>query len=285
MIKKFAFFIASLLVLPSITWAAPCSRINLTKCLDSACAINLSSNPAARCQYCGTSNAGEPASGLKNISAGASSKNTISAKDLKSAPKDPGERYVWATKKCLDIVQNCTADDVTESYDPLIEKSCTAAGITNDMSRLASKVATNKKTSATCNDEISLCLTAADKCDATYSKCPDDETFNKFFATCSAKATGCTNFIASVRDELNKTRQTSVSATSKNIEKIVAAHQAAREKQISSIKNNCKSNADFNSCVTTVCKNNTNNNCATSQEKTIANSLCEFHKTACTKVK
>ena len=285
MIKKFAFFIAGLLALPSITWAAPCSRINLTKCLDSACAINLSSNPAARCQYCGTPDAGTPASGLKSISAGATSKNTISAKELKSAPNDPGERYVWATKKCLDIVQNCTAEDVSDAYDPLIEKSCTAAGISSDMARLAKKATTNKKTAATCGDEISVCLTADTRCKANYSACPDDETFNKFFATCSSQATGCTNFIATVRDELNQTRKSAVSATSQNIEKIVAAHQAARKNQISTIQNNCKSNTDFNNCVKTVCKNNTNNNCATSQEKTIANSLCEFHKTACTKVK
>ncbi len=285
MIKKFAFFIAGLIVLPNIAGAAPCSRINLTKCLDSACAINLSSNPGARCQYCGTADAGSPASTLKSISAGASSKNTISAKELKSAPTDPGERYVWATKKCLDIVKNCTAEDVEEAYDPLIEKSCTAAGISSDMARLSKKATTNKKTNATCSDEISVCLTATDKCDTNYSKCTDDATFSNFFATCATRATGCTNFVASIRDSLDTARKSSTSAASKNIENIVAAHKATREKKAASIKSNCKSNTEFNACVKTVCKNNTANNCATAQEKTIANSLCEFHKTACTKIK
>lgn len=285
MIKKFAFFIAGLIVLPNIAGAAPCSRINLTKCLDSACAINLSSNPGARCQYCGTSDAGAPASGLKSISAGASSKNTISAKDLKSAPTDPGERYVWATKKCLTIVQNCTADDVSETYDPLIEKSCTAAGISSDMSRLSKKATTNKKTATTCTDEISVCLTATDKCNGDFSKCADDAMFDNFFATCATKATGCTSFVANIRTELNTTRKSAISGASKNIENIVAAHQAAREKQSATIKSNCKSNSDFNACVKTVCMNNTANNCANANEKSIANSLCEFHKTACAKVK
>jgi len=285
MIKKFAFFIMGLMVLPTVAVAAPCSRINLTKCLDSACAINLSSNPGARCQYCGTADAGTPAAGLKSISAGASSKNTISAKELKTAPTDPGERYVWATKKCLDIVQNCTTDDVEEAYDPLIEKSCTAAGISSDMARLSKKATTNKKTKTSCSDEISVCLTAADKCDTNYSKCADESAFNNFFASCSAKATGCTSFVANIRTELDTARKSSVSGASKNIDNIVAAHKAERENKVASIKNNCKSNANFNTCVKTVCKNNTANNCGTAAEKTIANSLCEFHKTACTKVK
>lgn len=285
MIKKFAFLIMGLITLPTVAGAAPCSRINLTKCLDSACAINLSSNPGARCQYCGTADAGAPASGLKSISAGASSKNTISAKELKSAPTDPGERYVWATKKCLTIVQNCTADDVSETYDPLIEKSCTAAGISSDMARLSKKATTNKKSTATCSDEISVCLTAADKCNSDYSKCADDATFNNFFASCSSRATGCTNFVAAVRDSLDTARKSAISGASKNIENIVAAHKSAREKKSATIKSNCKSNSDFNACVKTVCKNNTANNCANATEKTIANSLCEFHKTACTKVK
>ena len=286
MTKKFTILALLAAFAPGMALSATCSKINLTRCLDSACAINLSSNPAARCQYCGTADAGEPAtSGMKSVTAGAASKNTISAKELKKAPTDPGERYIWATNLCLDKIKNCTAEDVSDAYDPLIEKSCTAAGISSDMARLAKKATTNKKTAATCGDEISVCLTADTRCKANYSACPDDETFNKFFATCSSQATGCTNFIATVRDELNQTRKSAVSATSQNIEKIVAAHQAARKNQISTIQNNCKSNTNFNDCVKTVCKNNTNNNCATSQEKTIANSLCEFHKTACTKVK
>jgi len=286
MIKKFAFLIAGLFMLPNTGWAASCSRINLTKCLDSACAINLSSNPGARCQYCGTADAGTPAdTGLKSISAGTSSKNTIPAKELKQAPSDPGDRYVWATKKCLEIVQNCSPDDVEEAYDPLIEKSCTAAGIKNDMASLQKKTAKNKKTATSCTDEISACITKAEKCNSDYSKCADDAQFNNFFASCSSQATGCTNFIDAARKNIISTRDSTLNARDSNIQTIVNARKNAREQKISSIKSKCAKNSDFDICVENVCQNNTNSNCATSDDKTIANALCQFHKTACTKVK
>lgn len=283
MIKKIALLTLGFITLPQFGWAAPCSRINLTKCLDSACAINISSNPAARCQYCGTTDAGTPASNMKSISTGASSKNTISAKDLKKAPSDPGERYVWATKLCLEKIQNCTEDDVSEAYDPLIEKSCTAAGISNDMARLQKKAATNNKSATTCSNEISTCLTAADKCDSDFSKCSDDSDFDKFFASCSSRATGCTNFISKSRDEIDTMRKSALDATSSNIDAIVTARKNAREQKMSSIKSGCSKNTDFEKCIETVCKNNTIDNCQS--DKRIANALCEFHKTACTKIK
>ena len=77
-------FVALFLV-PSDVWAAvSCSRANLTRCLDSVCAINISSNPAARCQYCGTPSAGAPsATGMRGVSVGASAKYNISDKELK----------------------------------------------------------------------------------------------------------------------------------------------------------------------------------------------------------
>ena len=87
---------------PGFVYGAGCSTANLIRCLDSACAINIGANPAARCQYCGSSSAGEPekSMAMKSVSAGSAAKYTISDKELKKAPDDPGERYVWATKKC-----------------------------------------------------------------------------------------------------------------------------------------------------------------------------------------
>ncbi len=285
MIKRLAILALGFGVLPQIGWAAPCSRINLTKCLDSACAINLSSNPAARCQYCGTADAGEPAAGgMKSVTAGSSSKNTISAKDLKNAPSDPGDRYVWATKLCLGIVKNCTADDVSEAYDPLIEKSCTAAGISNDMASLQKKAAKNTKNANSCTDEISICITKAEKCNSDFSKCADDAKFNSFFATCSSQATGCTNFIDKARETIAATRKSTLSTTNSNIYAIAASHRQERMQKLTSISAGCKQNAAFDDCVTSACLNNTSNNCATQAEQTIANNLCQFYKTACTKV-
>ena len=286
MLKKFAILTLGLVILPQIGWAASCSRINLTKCLDSACAINLSSNPAARCQYCGTSDAGEPAaSSMKSLTAGTSSKNTISAKELKNAPEDPGERYIWATKLCLEKIQNCDEEDVSEAYDPLIEKSCTAAGISNDMASLQKKAATNKKTASTCTAEISVCVTKPEKCDSDFAKCSSDEQFDSFFASCSSQATGCTEFLNNARDSIAATRKSTLSAKDSNIEAIVASHQTKRAQKMASIKSNCSDNTDYDNCVKTACQNNTNNNCGTQAEQTIANNLCQFYKTACTKVK
>ena len=286
MIKKLAFLIMGLVTLPQIGWAAPCSRINLTKCLDSACAINLSANPAARCQYCGTADAGVPAASvMKSVTAGASSKNTISAKELNQAPNDPGERYVWATKLCLAKVQNCTAEDVEEAYDPLIEKSCTAAGISNDMAALQKKATTNKKTVSTCTNEILVCITKSEKCDSDFAKCSDDAQFNNFFATCSAQATGCTNFIDTARDEIATNRTSTLNATDSNLDAIVNAYKTARTNKIATIKTSCGDNTNFENCVKTACQTNTNNNCGTQATQTIANNLCQFYKTACSKVK
>ena len=127
-IRDFIFF-GSLFTMPTFVYGA-CSVANLTRCLDSVCAINVGANPAARCQYCGSASAGEPSKSttMKSISAGAFAKYTISDKELKKAPSDPGERYVWGTKLCLQKVSGCTPDDVTDNYDSLVEQSCKAAG-------------------------------------------------------------------------------------------------------------------------------------------------------------
>ena len=279
---KIAIFIIGLIATPGIATAATCSRINLTRCLDSACAINMSANPSARCQYCGTADAGLPPANLRAVGT-ATSKNTISARDLKSAPSDPGERYIWATEKCLSIVANCTTDDVDETYDELIEKSCNAAGLAMDTSKLQKQVTTNTKTQSACTNEITVCMTANNKCGTDYSKCTDDAAFDGFFATCAVNATGCTNFTRGALDTIDAARKSTLSATSANIDAIANAHKNTREQKLSSINSGCKNDSDFNKCVNTVCQNNTVDNCAT--DKTIATTLCEFHKTACTKIK
>ena len=290
--NKLALFAIGLAMLPGVVWAAPCSRINLTKCLDSACAINLSANPAARCQYCGTADAGAPAaSAMKSVTAGTASKNSVSAKELKNAPTDPGERYMWATKLCLTKIQNCTTEDVEEAYDPLIEKSCTAAGVSKTMAGLQNKNANNKKTESSCTNDIQLCITADTKCGGDFSNCKQDEDFDKFFATCSAQITGCSNFTAKARSTITSTRTAMLNTSKSNFNSVVASHIKARINAIVSVNQGCKNNEMYQRCIETVCKENTANNCDSTnetinkQEKQIAVALCEFHKTACTKVK
>ena len=216
------------------------------------------------------------------VTAGTASKNTISAKELRQAPNDPGERYVWATRLCLNKIPNCTAEDVSEAYDGLIEKSCTAAGIKNDMANLQKKSAQNTKNSRTCLNEISKCVTAAEKCDTNFSKCVDDKIFNNFFATCSSQSTGCTNFIDTVRTEINKSRQSIISATESNVNAIANTRKQARINRFATVNSDCLHNTEYNKCIDNACQNNTNDNCETNQDIAIA--LCEFYKTACTKI-
>ena len=109
-----------------------CQKTNMQRCLDSACAINIGMNPSARCQYCGTSAAGNPPSqkGLSTITAGQSTKYTLTDREMRNAPSDPGARYVWATNECIKKLPDCTPDDVSDLYDKLIEQSCKTAGVT-----------------------------------------------------------------------------------------------------------------------------------------------------------
>ena len=80
--QRLMFFLIGFAFVPNTMFGA-CSVANLTRCLDSACAINIGANPAARCQYCGDSSAGTPtqSTAMKSISAGASAKYNISDKE------------------------------------------------------------------------------------------------------------------------------------------------------------------------------------------------------------
>ncbi len=281
------FFSVALLFAPTFVYGA-CSVANLTRCLDSVCAINIGSNPAARCQYCGSSNAGEPTKSqtMKSITAGASAKYTISDKELKNAPKDPGERYVWGTKLCLEKVSGCNADDVTDNYDSLIEQSCTAAGISAEMESLAKK-ATVKKTKNSCSNEVSSCIIADNRCRGDFKGCESDADFDKYLSECGIEATGCDEFLSGVRQTLSETRKNMFANASKLVQKIIAAYQDARKQKLATAQASCKNNKAKTDCINRVCANNMKNKCATgsSHEKKVAEELCKFYDTACAKLK
>lgn len=285
MIKKTAYFALICGLFPVLGHGATtCSKANLTRCLDSACAINISSNPAARCQYCGTASAGgAPVSGgMVSVSVGASAKYSFTDKELKKAPTDPGARYAWATEECLKKVTGCTPDDVTDNYDKLIEQSCKAAGISAEMSTLRAKSAkTKSKTS--CATDIQACLISDTKCGPDWGKCKEDADFDKFFAACSVEATGCDTYIAAVRTEM----QTARGSVKDYTDDIAAAYQAEREKKLTAAQNGCKDNASRNSCIETVCERSMRNKCATGYdwERSIATQLCKFHDIACDRLK
>lgn len=273
-------------LVPNMGYSA-CSRANLTRCLDSACAVNISSNPAARCQYCGTADAGEPNdAGMRAVSVGTSARFTISSKDLKKAPTDPGERYVWASKKCISMVDGCTADDVSDVYDQLIEQSCTAAGISSQMNVLFEK-ARQKKTSATCKSEITSCMVGNSKCTSKYDACAEDSDFNRFFSECSVAATGCDEYLADIRETLTKSRDNAIKNAENMLLALVQSYQDAREKRLAAITKSCETGAGRRACVTSICNRSMPNKCdaAYPAEMSMATQLCKFYDTACSTLK
>ncbi len=295
MIKKIAFMIIGCALVPCIGHAA-CSRANLTRCLDSACAINISSNPAARCQYCGTADAGEPNDdGLRSVSVGTSSRFVISSRDLKNAPTDPGERYVWASKKCLSLVDGCSADDISDTYDSLIEQSCTAAGINAQMAVLFDR-AKQTKSSATCKSEITACMVGTDKCSSRYDGCTEQSDFDKYFSECAVAATGCDEHLADIRVSLTKSRDTAINNAETALMAIVQSYRDAREKRISAITKSCTNNAGRDACIASVCARSMPNKCdgngispegtsTAEYEISMATQLCKFYDVACATLK
>lgn len=267
------------------SYAAPsCSQANLTRCLDSVCAINISSNPSARCQYCGTSGAGTPPkNAMRSVSAGSSAKYNISEKELKKAPKDPGERYAWATTQCIAKVSGCTPDDVSDTYDKLIEQSCTAAGVSAQMKKLQANIG-KAKTKTTCESEITVCITDSKHCTSDYRNCEENADFDNFFSACSAQASGCDEHISEIRSDLIAERDSAIKGADALLAQIVTMYQNTRANQISNIKSGCKNDRAFDECVQTVCANNMPNKCGDGYERTekaSANALCEFHRLAC----
>ena len=263
-----------------------CSSANLTRCLDSVCAINVGANPAARCQYCGTSSAGDPTKSgtMRSISVGASTKYTVSEKELKKAPKDPGERYVWGTRLCIEKLPDCTPDDVSDVYDSLIEQSCKAAGISAEMTSLAKKTNT-AKTSTNCSTEIESCVTDAKRCKADFSNCKTESDFDKYFAECGVLSSGCESFLTDIRRTLAASQKTSVANSGKLLNNIVTAYQNDRKQRLTTAQTGCKNNKSTTDCVKRVCENNMRKKCSDKNEQAAAKELCKFYDTACERLK
>lgn len=223
---------------------------------------------------------------MKSISAGSSAKYTISDKELKKAPKDPGERYIWGTKLCIEKVAGCTPDDVTDNYDPLIEKSCTAAGIAADFADLAKK-ANVKKTQSTCSTEITACVIESKRCDADYKGCESEADFDKYFAECGVLSTGCENFLTAIRNEVTSSRKSAIANASGLLKSILESYQTAREQRLASARADCKNNKASFDCVERICAGNMRHKCAAGfeYEKTAAEQLCKFYDIACERLK
>ena len=262
-----------------------CQKTNMQRCLDSACAINIGMNPAARCQYCGTSSAGDPPSqkGLSSITAGTSTKYALTTKELGVAPSDPGRRYIWATTECIKKLPDCTTDDVSAIYDKLIEQSCKAAGITMQISAAMTNM--NKKpTKSSCNTNLTTCMNK--KCGNAFENCTDDAIFTRSIAECAADASGCDEYIAAFRTEITNDRKSTYEKRESVVQTLVQNYQNSRESRLSNTKSNCQTGKTFDTCVSTVCNNNMPNKCDNDKtERSMAERLCQFYKTACTAIK
>lgn len=282
---KSLIFSVALLIAPTFVYGA-CSKQNLTRCLDSVCAINIGANPSARCQYCGTASAGNPtkSNAMKSVSAGTSAKYAISDKELKKAPNDPGERYVWGTQKCLEKVSGCTPDDVYDNYDKLIEQSCRAAGISAEMISLTKK-ATKTNSQSACTNEISACMVDKKHCDSDYKKCETDSEFDKNFSNCSIASSGCDSFLSNIRKSLMAERKSMFANSDKILESIVNTHKNTREQKFAVAQNSCKNSSAKNECLKDICDKNMRNKCEVSYEKIIANELCKYYDIACERLR
>lgn len=283
--KAHLFILISALIFGHNAYAAvKCSQANLTRCLDSVCAIGVSSNPAARCQYCGTSNAGTPPKTvMRGVSVGTSAKYNISDKDLKKAPTDPGKRYAWATTECIKKVSGCTPDDVSEFYDSLIQQSCKAAGVSAQMQKTLTTTG-KQKSQSMCKSTIQSCIISDTHCMADYRNCKSDSDFDKFFATCSIESAGCDNYLSSIRSDIINQRDSAIKNTALALTQLVASYQDARDKKITTTKSDCISNTAKQNCINTVCARNMPNKCDGefgADERVAANALCDFYDTAC----
>lgn len=220
---------------------------------------------------------------MRSLSLGASARYTLSEDELESAPTDPGQRYVWATEQCIKKVSGCTADDVSDVYDELIEQSCRAAGVSAQMATTIADANKNTATESGCLSTIRACLVAANRCGPDYSQCADDASFNNFFAACSVESPDCGEFVSNVRTTLIDARDTAIANAEALINNIVASYQANREQQLALAQQTCTDNSGRNACVETVCSRNMPNQCGPGfeSERVNANLLCEFYTVAC----
>ena len=270
---------------PTMVFGA-CSVSNLTRCLDSVCAINIGANPAARCQYCGTESAGTPVKSvaMRNVSVGTSTKYVVSDKELKNAPNTPGERYVWATRTCLTKVSGCSPDDVSTNYDSLIEQSCRAAGISAEMTNLVKKTKT-EKTQTACSTDIESCILDEKHCAGDFKNCKSDSDFDEYFSECGVLSPGCESFLADIRKSLASSRKNAIANSEKLLKNIVKTYQSNREQRLNTAQSGCKNKELTVDCVERVCENNMRKKCADNNEMAAAESLCKFYTTACERLK
>lgn len=271
-------------MMPYVLNAAECSRRNLTQCLDSACVVN-SADPSNRCAMCGTSLAGKAggAAQMKSLAVGLAAANRL---NLKNAPTDPGRRYVWASEECLKKLPDCTAADITNTYDDLIRQSCKNAQLEGEFEKVIA--AAKPKGAAACDADVQNCMNDEKRCGAGFVKCADDAELSKSLSACLV-STGCGEFTDRIKDNIKNTRDSYLSSRANSVRDVTNNYESARAVKKSSIQTACgedKGKDSKASCILSMCEGMPNK-CAEGfeKEKNYAQQLCSFVDTACGAIK
>ncbi|MDR2685487.1 MAG: hypothetical protein LBB23_01785 [Rickettsiales bacterium] len=196
---------------------AVCRIPDLTNCIDSACAKDLSTDPGSRCTLCGSERASNIAKSKKDTYIGAgfaptfqslsigagNPKLLISDREMKNAPDAPDERYAWSIGMCIGKVPNCTNDDARDEYDKLIKESCRAFMTAEEYDAATSKVAAEKSKDE-CKTLIGSCMTNEARCGAGWVNCKanmPDSAFDQFYSSCLLDS-GCADKGGAILAEL-----------------------------------------------------------------------------------
>ena len=185
---------------------------------------------------------------------------------------------MWASTECLKKLTDCTSEDISDTYDALIEQSCKAAGVALQMN--SANEALNKKPSKSkCTNTFTECMNK--KCDAGFTKCKDDADFNRSVGECATEATGCEEHIAELRSTFASERQKQLSGHDKAVDNLAKMYQKNRETRMNDAQTACKTGSASKKCIEKVCEENMVGKCKGDKEKAMARELCKFYDTAC----
>ncbi len=263
--------------------AATCSRLNLTRCLDSVCATNIGANPAARCQLCGDAMAGEfDTNGMRTVLGG--TQYSLTATELKDAPTTPGARYAWATDTCAKKIAGCTDADVADEYDKLIEQSCRAVCVNQNIVARQSAAMAASKSATECLDSVRICVTTDTRCGADFAKCPD-AVLDRYLSECNVAAGNlCTAHNSDIRRTITASRDALAAGRANMIDDIVAARTHARETELNDIRTQCTAGASRDNCVLRVCASMQGGCTDNRFEQSAAELMCAYETAACARL-
>ena len=177
---------------------------------------------------------------------------------------------------------DCTPDDVSNTYDKLIEQSCRAAGVSVNIA--GAMAAINSAPSGTkCNETLSICINK--KCGASFDLCQQDSDFDKFISECAVDATGCDEYIAEFRAQTTNERKKTYESAENDLQDTIKKIQSDRASALAAARAECTDDAKYKSCVANMCESHMANKCTGETEKSMAELLCKYYKTACTALK